>query len=1534
MKPILPDTVVSTASSWSKRRRSIIFSVLSLLGGSLFGQSTNISVGSTTIQPSVKRFGINLGTLTFYDSGQMTQNLVWLNPGFEGQVWNSTIRCMSGTTTSCVDEDQWAAWPAGFWNNATFEVFYGAAAGRTGTVTYSTAIGSGQGVTLNFASPGVAPATGDYLIVRKKVPGGSAEGWWPATAGAGTIGDNLTDLPPGTLGLQTTVLTAPTAADSAAISGNFDSVAGKTFLQLNGTYQLQFKAKGIGGSNQIGVKVARIGVSTYLNQPVALGNSWNTYTLNFSAAEGGSAIGIAGVTFSTVGADSFELDDVTLVKTNGDPTNTTVFRDPVVTALRTLNPGLLRYWGGQLGETLDNLLTPQFGRQRAGFSAWQTESDGLDIGLHEFLALSQTVGAEPWFVVPTAFSTTDAANLIEYLGGASSTPYGAKRAALGQVIPWTQVFSKIHLEFANEAWNPTFKGGDIEYAVPYGQRAQTIFATMRANGSFVPAAFDLVLGGQAGWPGHNTDIQNSCNNNDSFAVAPYTMNTVDSFSDNESLFGSTFAEPEAYMSSTGTAEGMTPGLVYQNYNVIQGSSHPVPLSFYEVNLSTVNGAITQQALNTYTSSLGAGLMVADTMLLSLRQFGVVNQEFFALPQYQFQRPDGSEAFLWGSVVDMGVTDRKRPQFLALQLANQALSTGAAMLQTVHSGADPTWNQALVNTVQFNGAHYLHSFAFANGVNRSTVVFNLSRSASLPVTFSGANAPSGNVQMQQLTSANLTDTNEDSNVVMINPSVLSNFNGTSGLSLPPYSMTLLTWTTNSVVAPAPVISAVTASGMTGTSATITWTTDQPSSSQVKYGTTTTLGSSTGVNTTLVTNHSVALSGLTPGATYSYAVISANSAQSSSTSGTSTFTTTTAPAPVISNVAATTIGATSASITWTTDQPTSSLVNYGVTTSYGSSSSLNSTMVTSHSVALTGLTAATSYNLSVVSANAAGSSASSANSSFSTLPLNLSSSAVYSGLDATTQGAWTSKYGADGYFIANGVTQAPTYASVSLTGDSLWTWQNNTTDPRALYTSSGMGIASTYYAASSFTINVNLTDGNTHQIALYLLDWDTTSRQESISILDAATHTVESTQTFSSFQNGQYASWNVKGNVIIQVTMTGGRNAVVAGIFFGSAQSTSPAPPPPPPTGSAAAVYNGLDTATQGTWTPNYGADGYIIANDATKTPAYASVNMIGQGAWTWTSSTSDPRALQISSGSSSRTASTYYGSPNFTIDVNLTDGNTHRVALYLLDWDSTSRTETISILDATTQAVLSTQKYSSFQNGQYASWNVKGNVIIQVTATGGINAVVAGIFFGGSVAAVAPPSSTAKYNAVDTSTQGTWAGNYGADGYLIANDLNNAPAYATVSLAGQSEWTWQNPTSNVRALQLSSGSSGRIASTYYSATNFTISVNLTDGNSHRVALYLLDWDTTARVESISILDAASHAVLNTQTYSSFQNGQYVSWNVTGNVLIQLTVTAGMNAVMAGIFFDPAAPAAVASNGRDQVNATLLPLSSSDGRSLLE
>ncbi len=89
--------------------------------------------------------------------------------------------------------------------------------------------------------------------------------------------------------------------------------------------------------------------------------------------------------------------------------------------------------------------------------------------------------------------------------------------------------------------------------------------------------------------------------------------------------------------------------------------------------------------------------------------------------------------------------------------------------------------------------------------------------------------------------------------------------------------------------APVISAVSVTSMTSSGATITWTTDKGSSSQVAYGPTTAQEITSTLDPTLVTSHSVALTGLQPATTYHFHAQSVDANGNVATSLDSTFTT---------------------------------------------------------------------------------------------------------------------------------------------------------------------------------------------------------------------------------------------------------------------------------------------------------------------------------------------------------------------------------------------------------------------------------------------------------------------------------------------------------------------------------------------------------------------------------------------------------------------------------------------------------------------
>jgi hypothetical protein len=123
----------------------------------------------------------------------------------------------------------------------------------------------------------------------------------------------------------------------------------------------------------------------------------------------------------------------------------------------------------------------------------------------------------------------------------------------------------------------------------------------------------------------------------------------------------------------------------------------------------------------------------------------------------------------------------------------------------------------------------------------------------------------------------------------------------------------------------------------------------------------------------------------------------------------------------------------------------------------------------------------------------------------------------------------------------------------------------------------------------------------------------------------------------------------------------------------------------------------------------------------------------------------------------------------------------------------------------------------------------------------------------------------------------------------------------VNISGKTDHVWNWSTTDAAALQKSSAAD-RIASCWYSGSSFDVRVNVTDGQTHKVSFYALDWDMANRAQRVDVLDATTGAVLHTTSVSGFQRGAYMNYDVKGSVIFRFTRTAGPNAVISGLFFD--------------------------------
>jgi hypothetical protein len=139
------------------------------------------------------------------------------------------------------------------------------------------------------------------------------------------------------------------------------------------------------------------------------------------------------------------------------------------------------------------------------------------------------------------------------------------------------------------------------------------------------------------------------------------------------------------------------------------------------------------------------------------------------------------------------------------------------------------------------------------------------------------------------------------------------------------------------------------------------------------------------------------------------------------------------PVLSGIQGTGIGGTFATIVWASNEPSDTQVEYGTTSSYGNSTSLNATLTTAHSQVVTGLSQNTLYNYRVRSRDGAGNLSVSGNFSFTT-----TDSTVISGLVnaySFDEGAGSVTSDASGSGNTGALANAPVWTSQGKYGSAL-------------------------------------------------------------------------------------------------------------------------------------------------------------------------------------------------------------------------------------------------------------------------------------------------------------------------------------------------------------------------------------------------------------------------------------------------------------------------------------------------------------------
>ena len=480
--------------------------------------------------------------------------------------------------------------------------------------------------------------------------------------------------------------------------------------------------------------------------------------IEVSSAIQQSSVGRIGVTLSGV-----ELEDAFQRQSKSRGLNPVVFREELVGALKELHPGTIRMEFPDLGQQLAGKFSV------SGAAASEKSVSGSGYGLGEFLQLCAEAGSDPWLRIPSGTTPGEMRELVEYLSGTGSDAWSAARIGGGQSEPWTEVFGRIHVELGNESGSGVTASERMEAGV-YAERANGDFGAARQTAGFRGSKFDLMLSGAGVSAEWAYAVLGQSREQDSVAIAA-DLPWRGAGASQAELYGALLAEPEAMDSTGGLVSREVTSLIGVSSAAARGTS---------VNVGRSQLSLAAEGSEQLAQSWGAGLAQAEH-LLQMMAMGVRYQNGVVLTENSLHCVGGSQA-----------VNCRSSQFLTEALANGVI--GGTMLQTVQTGANPSWSQVLSGeAVQ---AHALQSFAFAEGGKVSLVVFNLSRTAELPVTFSGRNVPAGDVQMAQIAPREITDSNESGAELRPSTQTLSASDISGGLSLPPFSMTLLRWTSAS------------------------------------------------------------------------------------------------------------------------------------------------------------------------------------------------------------------------------------------------------------------------------------------------------------------------------------------------------------------------------------------------------------------------------------------------------------------------------------------------------------------------------------------------------------------------------------------------------------------------------------------------------------------------------------------------------------------------------------------------------------------
>lgn len=628
----------------------------------------------------------------------------------------------------------------GFFDGATIRI-YRLEAGRvrllrTTRVVRDMATASPPCFVLAEPGPPVQPADLYVLTLeRDNVP---LDGW-PAATEAWSV--TPPDLAPARVGLhRDTTCVAPTGHSRASLRLTLhDTVEGGIAQPVVGSHrqtllnaltpgcvyrlELWLRQEGLGDGR---VTLRLDPYAPDILRVVAADGVWRRHAFTFRAPAAPDRDAIISLRITFRGPGALWLDDVRLYQADLPPF---ALRPEALAALEEFRPDSLRIWSGltkfHLGTSLDAWLAPDGTGPRWWHKARGPEAPAVP-SLPTALRLSQSSGARPWLLVHPSFDEAEWLGLLEYLAGPADSPYGARRAADGQVAPWTDVFDRILIEYGNETWNRHYKPWTFDSGATYGAVADYFFQVARSSPYYAAVAdrLELIIGGYTGSYGplsYTAQARLACPSADVAAIVTY-VSPIEPLpacpDDVEAMMQTALLNPAwalQYYTEQHLAMQRLLTKMGAPYRLAAGEGGP---RYYHPTPTRPADPASERA----GKSLAAGVAVLDAYLYNL-SCGFRHQAFYAL------QPGPN----WTSHTVFNRGFRPHPVWLALQMRNQH-ATGD-MVRVDLASAPTVDLPALVSTVRdFRippraGIPLVTAYAFKDGPRYS--VFILSRQLSIP-----------------------------------------------------------------------------------------------------------------------------------------------------------------------------------------------------------------------------------------------------------------------------------------------------------------------------------------------------------------------------------------------------------------------------------------------------------------------------------------------------------------------------------------------------------------------------------------------------------------------------------------------------------------------------------------------------------------------------------------------------------------------------------------------------------------------------------